>query len=200
MLHGVWYLVFDVQYLVFDIWWYLIFGNQIIIFLGSLVLQHNQAQTDGGLWWSLASYHQPLSIHIHLLHFLSFYSFIWIYLLWSLTSSLQPHFSYSFTSFLLDIHLFIHLFDLSFVVFNILLPSLFLFIFINIISFDYPSISFIFIIAFYRQAFCSCFQWRRKRQSRKKRQAAFKKIACKLYLKSICDKSVWQYFMNTWIM
>ena len=114
MLHGVWYLVFDNQYLVFDIWWYLIFGNQIIIFLGSLVLQHNQAQTDGGLWWSLASYHQPLSIHIHLLHFLSFYSFIWIYLLWSLTSSLQPHFSYSFTSFLLDIHLFIHLFEFIF--------------------------------------------------------------------------------------
>ena len=113
-LHGVWYLVFDVQYLVFDIWWYLIFGNQIIIFLGSLVLQHNQAQTDGGLWWSLASYHQPLSIHIHLLHFLSFYSFIWIYLLWSLTSSLQPHFSYSFTSFLLDIHLFIHLLEFIF--------------------------------------------------------------------------------------
>ena len=119
--------------------------------------------------------------------------------MWSLTSSLQPHFSYSFTSFLLDIHLFIHLFDLSFVVFNILLPSLFLFIFINIISFDYPSISFIFIIALYRQAFCSWFQWHRKRQSQKKRQAAFKKIACKLYLKCVCDKSVWQYFMNTWI-
>ena len=31
--------------------------------------------------------------------------------MWSLTSSLQPHFSYSFTSFLLDIHLFIHLLE-----------------------------------------------------------------------------------------
>ena len=139
--------------MVFDIWWYLIFGNQIIIFLGSLVLQHNQAQTDGGLWWSLASYHQPLSIHIHLLQFLSIY---------------------------------LHL---SFVVFNIFRTSLFLFIFIYIISFDYPSISFIFIIALYRQAFCSCFQWRRKRQSQKKRQAAFQKIACKLCLKCIWTKA-----------
>ena len=141
----------------------------------------------GGLW------HPTTSLFLFIFIYFISYPFIHLFnffLLWSLTSSLQPHFSYSFTSFLLDIHLFIHLFDLSFVVFNILLPSLFLFIFINIISFDYPSISFIFIIAFYRQAFCSCFQWHRKRQSQKKRQAAFKKIACKLYLKCVCDKSV----------